>query len=58
MKNFGWRFDKINSKTIYFFETPELDGSNCVKNPLRNSAILNKEKDENSCFLWSILASL
>ena len=58
MKDSGWRFDKINSMTIYFYETTELNGSNYVKIPLRSNAILNIEKDDKYCFLWSILAYL
>ena len=35
MKDSGWRFDKINSMTIYFYKTGELNGSNYFKIPLR-----------------------
>ena len=35
MKGSGWRFDKINSMTVYFYKTGELNGSKYVKNPLR-----------------------
>ena len=58
MKDSGWRFDKINSKTEYFYKTNELNGSNYVKIPLRSNAILNIEIDDKYCFLWSILAYL
>ena len=58
MKDSGWRFDKINSMTVYFYNTGELKGSNYVKIPLRTSAILNIENDNKYCFLWSILAYL
>ena len=58
MKDSGWRFDKFNSMTIYFYETTELNGSNYVKIPLRSNAILNIENDDKYCFLWSILAYL
>ena len=60
MKDSGWRFFKIVSMTIYFYETDELNGSSFVKIPLRNSgsAILNFENDSNYCFFWSILAHL
>ena len=58
MKNSGWRFDKINSRTICFYKTGEMNGSNYVKIPLRSNAILNVENNDKYCFLWSILASL
>ena len=58
MKDSGWRFDKINSLTIYSYETGELNGSNYVKIPLRSSAILNIQNVDKYCFLWSILAFL
>ena len=56
MKDSGWRFDKINSMTIYFFKTIEMNGSDYVKIPLRSNAILNVENNDKYCFLWSILA--
>ena len=58
MKDSGWRFDEINSMTIYFYKTHEMDGSNYIKKPLRSNAILNIENNDKYCFLWSILASL
>ena len=58
MKDSGWRFDKINSMTIYFYKTTEMNGSNYVKIPLRSNAILNIENNDKYCFLWSILAYL
>ena len=58
MKDSGWRFDKINSMTIYFYKTGELNGSNYVKIPLRSNAILNIENIDKYCFIWSILACL
>ena len=58
MKDCGWRFDKINSMTIYFYQTGIMNGSNYVKIPLRSNAILNIENDDKYCFIWSILASL
>ena len=58
MKDSGWRFDKINSMTIYFYKTNEMNGSNYIKIPLRSNAILNVENNDKYCFLWSILASL
>ena len=56
MKDSGWRFDKINSMTIFFHKTNEMNGSNYVKIPLRSNAILNIENNDKYCFLWSILA--
>ena len=58
MKDSGWRSDKINSMTIYFYETTEMNGSNYIKIPLRSNAILNVENNDKYCFLWSILAWL
>ena len=58
MKDSGWRFDKINSMTVYFYKTGELNSSNDVKIPLRSKAILNNENNDKYCFLWSILVSL
>ena len=58
MKHSGWRFDKINSLTVYFYKTVELNSSNYVKIPLRSNAILNVENNDQYCFLWSILAYL
>ena len=58
MKDSGWRFDKINSMTIYFYKTSELNGSNYVKIPLRSNAILNSENNDKYCFLSSILSCL
>ena len=52
MKNSGWRFDKINSMTIYFYKTNEMNGSNYIKIPLRSNAILNVENNDKNCFLW------
>ena len=58
MKDCGWRLDKINSMTIYFYKTSEINGSNYIKILLRSNAILNIENNDKYCFLWSILASL
>ena len=57
-KESGWIFDKINSMKISFYKTVELNGSSCVKIPLRSSAILNIQNNDKYCFIWSILASL
>ena len=58
MKDSRWRFDKINSMTVYFYKTGELNGSIYVKIPLRSSAILNVENNDKYCFLWLILVYL
>ena len=58
VKDSGWRFDKINSMTVYFYKTNELNGSNYFKFPLRSNAIFNIENNDKNCFLRSILASL
>ena len=55
-KDSGWRFDKINSMTVYFYKANEMNGSNYVKIPLRSNAILNIENNYKYCFLRSILA--
>ena len=57
MKDSGWRFDEINSMTVYFYKTGELNGSSYVKIPLGSNAILNIENNYKYCFIWSILAS-
>ena len=58
MKESGWRFNKINSMTIFFYKTTELNGSCYVKVPIRCSTILNSQNDDKYCFIWSILAHL
>ena len=58
MKDSGWRFDKIISKTVYFYKTGEMNGSNYGKILLRSNAILNIENNDKYCSLWSILAYL
>ena len=58
MKDSGWRFDKINSMTIHFYKTGEMNGSNYVEIHLRSNVILNYENNDKFCFLWSILACL
>ena len=58
MKVSGWRFDKTNSMTVYFFKIGELNGSKNFKILLRSNAILNIENNDKYCFIWSILASL
>ena len=58
MKSSGWNFDKVNSMTIYFYKTGEINGSSYVKIPLRSSAIQNVKNDDKYCFIWSLLAKL
>ena len=58
LKDSGWRFDKINSMTIYFYQTSIMKDSNYIKIPLRSNAILNIQNTDKYCFLWSILAYL
>ena len=58
IKDSGWRFDKINSKIVYFYKTGEMNRLRNLKIPLRNSAILNNENNDEYCLLWSILAYL
>ena len=58
MKASGRRLDKINSMTIYFYKTGDINGSNYVKIPLRLNVILKIEYYDKYCFIWSILARL
>ena len=46
MKDSGWKFDKYDSMTVSYYKTTELDGSSCVKIPLRSLVILDIENDE------------
>ena len=57
VKDSGWRFDKINSMTVYLYQTGIMKGSNYIKSHLRSNAILNIEKSDECRFIWSILAS-
>ena len=58
MKESGWRFDKNNSMTVYFYKTGEMNDKSYVKIPLRSPATLNIENDDKYCFLWSFIAYL
>ena len=58
MKESGWNYQKINSRSINFYEKGIINGSSYVKIPLRSSANLNIENNEKYCFLWSNLAKL
>ena len=46
VKDSGWRFDKINSMTLYFYKTGEGKGSHYVKILSRSNAILNIERND------------
>ena len=43
---------------ISFYKTVELNGTSYVKIPLRSNAILNFQKNDKFCFIWSVLASV
>ena len=58
MEDSGWSFDKINSMTIFFYKTSELNGSSYVKIPIRSSPILNIKNFDKYCFISLILALL
>ena len=58
MRESGWNSQRVNSMTISFYNTRNMDGSSYVKIPLWSSAILNIKNDDKYCFLWSILANL
>ena len=57
VKYSAWQFDKINSMTLYFYKTGELNGSNFVKIPSRPNAILNIEKNDKFCFSYLVYIS-
>ena len=58
MRESGWVFQRVNSMTISFYNTGNMDGCSYVKIPLRSSAIVNVKNDDKYCFIWSILAKL
>ena len=58
MNESGWNFQRVNSMTISFYNTGNIDGSSYVKIPLRSSAIVNIKNNDKYCFIWSILAKL
>ena len=58
MKDSGWRFDKINSMTLFFYQTGIMNGSNYIKIPLRSNAILNSKNIDKYRFSYSKLVSL
>ena len=58
MRESGWNFQRVNSMTISFYNTGNMDGSSYIKIPLRSSAIVNIKNDDKYCFIWSILVKL
>ena len=58
MRESGWVFQRVNSMTISYYNTGNMDGSSYIKVPLRSSVILNIKNVDKYCFIWSILASL
>ena len=46
MKDNRWRFDEINSMTVYSCKTGITNGSNYIKTPLRPNSILNFENSD------------
>ena len=54
MKESGWIFDKINSMNISLYKAGELNGTSYVKNALRSTAILNFQKSDKYCLIWSV----
>ena len=58
IKDSGWRFDKNDTMTAFYYKTGDLNGSSYDKSPLRSNAILNIENNDKNCFIWSIIASL
>ena len=57
-KESGWKRDKNNSMKMRIQKTADLYGSSFVRIFLISNAILNIEKNDKYCFLWSILVSL
>ena len=57
-KDSGCRFDKINSMTIFFNKTTEMNGWIYVKFRLRSSTQLNIESVDKYCFFRSISTHL
>ena len=58
MKVSGWVLQRVNSMTISYCNTGNVDRSSYVRVPLRSSAIINIKNYDKYCFLWSILAKL
>ena len=58
IKESGWSIGPIDSKTIYFYKTAELDGLSKTKFPLSSSDVLNIENDVCSFVNSSSFSSL
>ena len=58
MKDLGWRFDKIDSMTIYYYKTTKMNHTSHNNIHLRSSGIFNIENNDKHCFIWSILTYL
>ena len=58
MKESGWNFQRINTMSISFYKSGELNRSSYVKIPLRSNALVNIKNDDKYCFIWSIVAGL
>ena len=58
MEGSGWDIQGINHLKIYFHKTNVMNGMTYVKFPIRTNAILNIQKVDTYCFLWSILANI
>ena len=57
-KNGGFRFIQVNSLTIYFFKTAELNGSSYRKTPVGSSVVLKTDNDDEFGFVQSMRAHL
>ena len=55
----NYKFDGIKKLTVKLFRYPDIRASSYCKIPksiCNSSSIVNKQNDDNYCFLWSILA--
>ena len=48
-KKTGWRLDEINSMTIYFYKTGEMNSRSYTKILLRSAGTLNVKNDDKFC---------
>ena len=58
MEEPSWNFQRINTISILFYKSGELNGSRYFKIRSRSSAKFNIKGDDKYCFFWSILAKL